>query len=71
MLLPTSSWCCTYSSLQHGQPDLHLVVLPPDPCVNAGAKWTDSTGLPLIAMIANTSLCEDGGCSVIPSSSLP
>ena len=28
--------------------------------MNAGVKLTGSAGLPLIAMIANTSLCEDG-----------
>jgi hypothetical protein len=41
------------------------------PSVNAGVKFTGSAGLSLIVMLANTSLCGEGGCSVIPSFSLP
>jgi len=39
--------------------------------VTVGAKLTGSAGLPLIVLIANARLREEGGCSVIPSDSLP
>ena len=34
---------------------------------NTGAKLTGSDGFPLIVLITNTSLCEEGGGSAIPS----
>jgi len=39
----------------------------PSTGVIAGAKLTGSAGLPLIVLIANASLCEEGRCSVILS----